>query len=56
MKGAMAPAAKVKSTDKEKTTSNKKRKATKASQGVEKLKKVNTNGMAKISSFFNQKP
>ncbi|TFK44398.1 ribonuclease H2, subunit B [Crucibulum laeve] len=31
---------------------NKKRKGTKASQGVEKLKKVNVNGMAKLSSFF----
>ncbi|KAJ3507547.1 hypothetical protein NLJ89_g6244 [Agrocybe chaxingu] len=30
----------------------KKRKATKASQGVEKLKKANTTGMSKLSSFF----
>ena len=34
----------------------KKRKAkTKASQGVEKLKKANVSGMAKISSFFQKK-
>jgi ribonuclease H2 subunit B len=34
----------------------KKRKAkTKASQGVEKLKKVNLSGMTKISSFFQKK-
>ncbi|KDR75215.1 hypothetical protein GALMADRAFT_535304 [Galerina marginata CBS 339.88] len=34
---------------------DKKRKATaKPSQGVEKLKKVNTTGMAKLSSFFNK--
>jgi ribonuclease H2 subunit B len=35
---------------------SKKRKAkTKASQGVEKLKKANVSGMAKISSFFQKK-
>ncbi|KAI0785634.1 ribonuclease H2, subunit B [Abortiporus biennis] len=33
----------------------KKRKATKESTGVEKLKKVNTKGMAKLSSFFQAK-
>jgi len=34
----------------------KKRKAkSKASQGVEKLKKVNVSGMAKISAFFQKK-
>ena len=33
---------------------NKKRKA-KGSQGVEMLKKVNVDGMAKISSFFGKK-
>jgi ribonuclease H2 subunit B len=32
----------------------KKRKGTKSSQAVEKLKKVNTTGMAKLSSFFNK--
>lgn len=32
----------------------KKRKGTKTSQGVEKLKKVNVNGMAKLSSFFKK--
>ena len=36
--------------------STKKRKAkTKASHGVEKLKKANVSGMAKISSFFQKK-
>lgn len=38
--------------EKEPSTSSKKRKSVKASQGVESLKKVNTAGMAKISSFF----
>jgi ribonuclease H2 subunit B len=34
----------------------KKRKAkSKTSQGVEKLKKVNTSGMAKLSTFFQKK-
>ncbi|KAF9051156.1 hypothetical protein BDZ89DRAFT_1154061 [Hymenopellis radicata] len=33
----------------------KKRKAGKGSQGVEKLKKVNTKGMAKLSTFFTKK-
>lgn len=32
----------------------KKRKGAKPSQGVEKLKKVNTTGMSKLSSFFNK--
>jgi len=32
----------------------KKRKNAKGSQGVEKLKKVNVNGMAKLSSFFKK--
>lgn len=37
-------------------TNDKKRKsAAKASMGVEKLKKVNTKGMAKMSSFFQPK-
>lgn len=36
------------------TGTSKKRKATKGSQGVEKLKKVNVNGMAKLSSFFSK--
>jgi len=35
-------------------TGEKKRKASKASQGVESLKKVNVNGMAKLSSFFKK--
>jgi len=33
---------------------DKKRKASKASQGVESLKKANVNGMAKLSSFFKK--
>jgi len=33
---------------------DKKRKASKASQGVESLKKVNVNGMARLSSFFKK--
>ncbi|KAK7053469.1 hypothetical protein VNI00_004095 [Paramarasmius palmivorus] len=33
-----------------------KRKAAKGSQGVEKLKKANINGMAKLTSFFTKKP
>ena len=38
------------------TNADKKRKGpTKASHGVEKLKKANTKGMAKISSFFQPK-
>jgi ribonuclease H2 subunit B len=38
-----------------KPSDDKKRKLqTKTSQGVEKLKKVNTNGMAKMSSFFKK--
>jgi len=36
------------------TEEDKKRKKTKGSQGVEKLKKVNVNGMAKLSSFFKK--
>lgn len=39
----------------DKEATGKKRKATKASTGVEKLKKVNTDGMAKMSSFFKKK-
>ena len=35
-------------------TDTKKRKQPKNSQGTEKLKKVNTNGMAKLSSFFKK--
>ncbi|EEB96940.1 hypothetical protein MPER_03836 [Moniliophthora perniciosa FA553] len=35
---------------------NGKRKAAKGSQGVEKLKKANINGMAKLTTFFTKKP
>ena len=34
---------------------DKKRKAAKGSTGVEKLKKANVKGMAKLSSFFQKK-
>ncbi|KAG7446298.1 uncharacterized protein BT62DRAFT_931747 [Guyanagaster necrorhizus] len=37
------------------TNGDKKRKITKGSQGVEKLKKANVKGMAKLSTFFLQK-
>ncbi|KAG6920293.1 hypothetical protein DXG01_005062 [Tephrocybe rancida] len=37
------------------TVDDKKRKNAKGSQGVEKLKKANVNGMAKLSSFFGKK-
>jgi ribonuclease H2 subunit B len=36
------------------TIVDKKRKAPKPSQGVEKLKKANTTGMAKLSNFFGK--
>ncbi len=38
----------------QKVAADKKRKAPKPSFGVEKLKKVNTTGMAKLSSFFKK--
>ena len=51
-----AAATKREATAKKETAGlNKKRKAGKPSQGVENLKRVNTSGMAKISSFFNKK-
>lgn len=37
------------------TSDDKKRKAPKASTGVEKLKKANVKGMAKLSTFFQKK-
>jgi ribonuclease H2 subunit B len=40
--------------EKVKASADKKRKSAKASVGVEKLKKVNTTGMAKLSSFFSK--
>ncbi|KAG5648607.1 hypothetical protein DXG03_003218 [Asterophora parasitica] len=45
---------KGKGKDKATAGDDKKRKGSKASQGVEKLKKVNVNGMAKLSSFFKK--
>jgi ribonuclease H2 subunit B len=55
-RAAMPPATKAKSSVDKEAVPNKKRKAAKGSQGVENLKKVNTRGMTKISSFFNKKP
>jgi ribonuclease H2 subunit B len=53
---AGAPAKKKSRAADEIEDGGKKRKAkTKASQGVEKLKKANVSGMAKISSFFQKK-
>jgi len=40
--------------EKEKESGVKKRKSTKASHGVETLKKANTTGMSKLSSFFDK--
>jgi len=40
--------------EKEKESGAKKRKSTKASHGVETLKKANTTGMSKLSSFFDK--
>lgn len=37
------------------TNGDKKRKSAKGSQGVEKLKKANVKGMAKLSTFFTKK-
>lgn len=37
------------------TGEDKKRKPAKGSHGVEKLKKANVNGMAKLSTFFKKK-
>jgi ribonuclease H2 subunit B len=48
-----APKTKAKAEGKS-TTADKKRKAGKPSQGVEKLKRANTTGMAKLSSFFGK--
>ena len=53
-KAAGPPATKAKVTANKETAAPNKRKAAKTSQGVENLKKVNTSGMAKISSFFNK--
>lgn len=50
---AAAPKPKAKAEGKP-TIADKKRKAGKPSQGVEKLKRANTTGMAKLSSFFSK--
>jgi len=50
---AAVPKAKAKPGSKS-TTADKKRKSGKPSQGVEKLKRANTTGMAKLSSFFGK--
>ncbi|KAJ8077250.1 hypothetical protein AAF712_004134 [Marasmius tenuissimus] len=49
------PAAGNKKVKKEGTGDKRKKGAAKASSGVEKLKKANTNGMAKLSTFFAKK-
>ena len=54
MPSASKTTKKAQGKEREPSTSSKKRKSVKASQGVESLKKVNTAGMAKISSFFNK--
>lgn len=54
---AVAPTntqAKIKEDNNKMKGVEKKRKGAKSSQGVEKLKKVDTSGMAKLSSFFNK--
>ena len=52
---AGAPAKKSRSADKIDDDGKKRKAKTKGSQGVEKLKKANVSGMAKISSFFQKK-
>lgn len=49
-----APMVSSKANDSAPVAVEKKRKGAKSSQGVEKLKKVNTTGMSKLSSFFNK--
>jgi len=49
-----APLVSTKANDSAPVAVEKKRKGTKSSQGVEKLKKVDTTGMSKLSSFFNK--
>jgi len=55
LKVAAAAPAKTQTKEDNKTKgAEKKRKGAKSSQGVDKLKKVDTTGMAKLSSFFNK--
>ncbi|KIK09908.1 hypothetical protein K443DRAFT_671222 [Laccaria amethystina LaAM-08-1] len=49
-----APLVSFKANDSAPVAVEKKRKGAKSSQGVEKLKKVDTTGMSKLSSFFNK--
>lgn len=51
---AVAPTKTQAKEDNKTKGTEKKRKGVKGSQGVEKLKKVDTTGMAKLSSFFNK--
>ena len=51
---AVAPAKTQAKEDSKAKGTEKKRKGAKSSQGVEKLKKVDTTGMAKLSSFFDK--
>lgn len=53
MANAVSSASKLQ-TKGQKVAPDKKRKAPKPSFGVEKLKKANTTGMPKLSSFFNK--
>jgi ribonuclease H2 subunit B len=52
---AGAPAKKPRATDEVEDDGKKRKAKSKASQGVEKLKKANLSGMSKISSFFQKK-
>jgi ribonuclease H2 subunit B len=52
---ASAPAKKPRAADVVDGDGKKRKAKSKASQGVEKLKKANVSGMAKISSFFQKK-
>ena len=53
---AGAPAKKSRAADVVDDDGKKRKAKIKSSQGVEKLKKANVSGMAKISSFFQKKP
>ncbi len=52
---AGAPTKKSRAADEVEDGGKKRKAKSKASQGVEKLKKANRSGMAKISTFFQQK-
>jgi len=52
---AAAPAVKSRAANEAEDNGKKRKAKSKASQGVEKLKKVDVSGMAKISTFFQKK-